>query len=82
MVEERPARIGQPNRLGRAFEQGKSNFVFQIADLSAKRRLRDMQLQRCARDVFHLGHRHEIAQVPQFHGPLRVCPLIMMRQET
>jgi hypothetical protein len=35
--------------------------------LPAERRLRDMQLQRRARDVFHLGHRHEIAQVPQFH---------------
>src|SRR5689334_14902824 len=27
-----------------------------------------MQLQRRARDVFHLGHRHEVAQVPEFHG--------------
>jgi len=27
-VEEHPARIGQPNWLGRAFEQRKSNFVF------------------------------------------------------
>src|ERR1700693_5298384 len=27
-----------------------------------------MQLQRCARDVFHLGHRNEVAQVPEFHG--------------
>jgi hypothetical protein len=27
-----------------------------------------MQLQRSARDVFHLGHGDEVAQVPQFHG--------------
>jgi hypothetical protein len=26
-----------------------------------------MQLQRRARDVFHLGHGNEVAQVPQFH---------------
>src|SRR4030095_5275596 len=41
-----------------------------------------MQLQRCARDVFHLGHCHEISQMPQFHCREVVCLLVMLRQET
>jgi hypothetical protein len=44
--------------------------------------LRDMQLQRGARDVFHLSHRDEVAQMPQFHGREAVCLLVMLRQET
>jgi hypothetical protein len=36
--------------------------------LPAERRLRNMQLQRRVRDIFHLGHCHEIAQVPKFHS--------------
>src|SRR6476661_3486977 len=32
--------------------------------------------------VFHLGHRQEIAQAPQFHGRAAVCFLVMLRQET
>jgi len=36
--------------------------------LPAERGLRNVQLQRRARDVFHLGHGNEVTQVPQFHG--------------
>ena len=31
-------------------------------------------LHRGARDVFHLGHGHEIAQVPQFHCACKGMP--------
>src|SRR6202030_784769 len=41
-----------------------------------------MELQRRTRDVFHLGHGNEVAQVPQFHGWEAVCLLVMLRQET
>src|SRR5689334_3040732 len=40
-----------------------------------------MQLQRRARDVFHLGRHHEIAQMPQFHRRKAVCMLVLLRQE-
>ena len=35
IVEKRAASSRQSHRLGRAFEQAKSNFVFEIADLPA-----------------------------------------------
>jgi len=49
------------------FEQGKSDFVFEIAYLLAQRRLRDVQLQSGARHVLLLAHSDEVTQVPKLH---------------
>ena len=40
--------IGQFQRLGAAFKELHADFVFEVVDLPADTRLRDVQLQRCA----------------------------------
>src|SRR4029077_13268362 len=56
-------------RFARALEQLHSQLVFQIANLAAHGRLRDVKfLCRGAQDVFSLRHRDEVTKMPQFHG--------------
>ena len=58
----------QPQGFGAAFKQLKTDFVFEIADLPAQARLRDVQLQRGTRNILLLGDGDEITEVAQFHS--------------
>ncbi len=75
-VQENLAGLGQGERLGRAAEKFHTELGFEIANLAAQRRLRDMEPGRGARDVLFLGHDDKIAKMSQFHGasiPKRNC---------
>ena len=63
-------------------KQIETDLLFEIADLPADARLRHVQLQRRARDIFLLGHGHEVAEMAQFHQRERACLKVMLRQET
>jgi hypothetical protein len=45
----------------------KADFVFEVADLPADARLRNVQLQRRARDIFRLGNGDKITEMAEFH---------------
>ena len=61
------SRSGQLERFRAALKKLKTDFVFEVADLPAQARLRDVQLQRGARNIFLLGDGDEITEVAQFH---------------
>ena len=62
VIEKDTSGVRQADRLRGALKQSEPGLIFEIANLPAKRRLRNVKLERGARDVFHLGHCHEIAQ--------------------
>src|SRR5262249_30305687 len=51
-----------------AFEQRDAQLGLQIVDLTRERRLRNAHAGGGTRDVFGLGHGHEISQVSQLHS--------------
>jgi hypothetical protein len=61
------AGIGQADGFGGAFEEKKAEFVFEVAHLAAQGRLRDVQFERGARNVFRFSDRNEITEVAEFH---------------
>src|SRR5689334_18654308 len=69
LLERQPPSVGKGNRLGPAFKQGDTDFLFQVTDLPAQGGLRDVQLlRRRSGDVFHLGDGDEVTQVAKLHG--------------
>ena len=54
--------------MGATLEQLETDFVLQIANLPADARLRDVQLERGAGNVFLPGHGDEITKMAQFHA--------------
>src|SRR5207302_143411 len=64
--QKRATRFGEPDGPGAAFQKQEAQLLFQVADLAAQRRLRNVQLQRGARDVLLFGHADEIAEMAQF----------------
>lgn len=73
LLKKKPARLGQAQMAARTVEQRHPQFLFQLTDLAAQRRLRDMQLFRRAGDVQLLGGRLEITYVAQLHHTSWVC---------
>src|SRR6185312_4138597 len=63
-------------------EKLETDFILQVTDLAADARLRNVQLERRARDVFRLGHGHEVSQVTQFHVCGRGYSLAAAKQDT
>ena len=61
---QQPAGIGQAHRPGAAFDQGDAQFLLQLLDLAAQRRLGDVEPLRRAREVLLVRHGDEVAQVP------------------
>ena len=53
----------QADALGIALEQRQAQFLFQLGDLAAERRLRDMQAFGGAAHVFLFGHGDEVLQL-------------------
>jgi hypothetical protein len=63
------APLGQADAAAIADEQLGAQFPLQCDDLLRERRTRDVQPLRCPAVVQFLGDRHEVTQLPQFHGP-------------
>src|SRR5208282_2932050 len=61
------ARVGKLDAAARALEQLHPEFVFELADLLAERRLRHMQALRGAAEVQLFSDGDEVAEVSQFH---------------
>ena len=68
VIEERPSRSGEFDAAGATRQELRADFVLQIADLAAERRLRRVQ-PAFGRDgeAALLGHRHEIPKMAQLH---------------
>ena len=62
-----PAAV-EPNRAGRAVQQGLAEFPLELADLGAHPGLGDVQPGCGAGEAGFLGHRHQVLQLPQFHN--------------
>jgi len=67
IIAQQPAGLGQRHALGMALEQLQAQRLLQRLDLLAQRRLLQAQRRRRPGDVAALGHRHEVAQLPQIH---------------
>jgi len=68
LVEEAPG-LGQAQRSA-AFEQGHAEFVLELLDLPAQRRLGDVQTLGGAGEVEGFGEHLEISQMTKLHGQL------------
>jgi hypothetical protein len=49
-------------------QQGSAHHFLEATDLLAERRLRDIHALRCLRERPGIGHRDEIAEVPEFNA--------------
>ena len=65
---KKASRFGQPQRPGIAFQQFHADLVFELLDLPAQRRLRDVQPLRCPGEAALFCHGHEILEVSKIHG--------------
>jgi len=65
-AEERTCR-GEPHPFWRASKQRHLELVFEEPDLSADRRLCDVQLASCSAYVLFLGDRHEVLELSETH---------------
>ena len=61
------SRLGQPDRFCAAFKKLKPDLIFEVVNLTADARLRDMELQRCPGNIFLLGNGDKVAEMAQFH---------------
>ena len=68
LPEEQPPRIGEADRPRAALEQHHAQLFLQLLDLSAQRRLRDVQQLRRAGEVPLTSHGHEVADLPEFQS--------------
>jgi hypothetical protein len=44
-----------------------ADFIFEVVDLPAQGRLRDVQLRRGARDIFRFSHGDKVTEMAEFH---------------
>lgn len=56
----------------RALEQRHADFVLELPNLLAERRLRGAQPARRAGEAELFGHRDEVAKMPEFHVSVRL----------
>src|SRR5699024_12120564 len=71
---------GQTNSTPFAYEQRNTEFFFQIDNLSADRRLRNMQMVCSICHMLTPGNFDEICYLPQFHSN-HLTPIIAYRQD-
>ena len=67
LLEEGAAGLGQYDAAVGPFEQARPEFVLERPNLQGQRRLGHVQTLGRTTEMQFLGHRHEIAQVSQFH---------------
>ena len=66
---KRPAAARELHPGPTPLEQRRLQLVLEVVHLAAERGLGDTQARGRAREVQFLGHRDEVAQMPQFHAP-------------
>ena len=64
---ELPPRLGQAHSAAEPFEQWTTQLAFQLLDLLAEGRLRDVASLGGAREVAHFGHLGEVSELVHFH---------------
>ena len=69
------AEIGDVREVALAAEQQPADFVLELLDGAAQRRLGDVALLRGPREVAGLADRQEIPDVMNVHGPSEPCEL-------
>ena len=69
-TQEDTAGAGQRYMLAAALEQSHAHCRFELPNLLAERWLRRMKSRSGPSEVQLFGHRHEISEMPQFHGKL------------
>ncbi len=67
------SRRRQPHGLGAAFQKREADFIFEVVDLPAQGRLRDVQFRRGARDIFRFSHGDEVTKMTEFHAAENNC---------
>jgi hypothetical protein len=67
-AEKDCAGVGQRHVVAIAIQQGKAEFVLEVANLCAQGRLREAQLHRRAAETERLRHSDEITEMAKFHG--------------
>ena len=73
VVEESPACLGQFDALHAALQKLRADLIFEVADLTAQRRLRRVKaLLRRELHAPRLRDRDEVAQMPKLHGHLYI----------
>jgi len=70
--EKDPPDFGKPHGFGAVLKQCHAQFVFEVADLPAQRRLRNVKPRGRAGHVLFLGNGDEVSQVAQFHARLSI----------
>jgi hypothetical protein len=73
LVAEDGAALGELHAAREPAEEREAQLALEVAHLLRQRRLADAERLRRAREVAVLGHREEVAQVPQLHGGLSIC---------
>ncbi|EFV84982.1 hypothetical protein HMPREF0005_02404 [Achromobacter xylosoxidans C54] len=68
VIQERRAGLGQGHPAVGAVEQLDLQLAFELGDLQAQRRLRDMQPGGSAGEVEFFGQHGEITELADFHG--------------
>ena len=63
--------VHQADRLCGALKQLEPDLIFEVANLPAERRLGYAKFCCGTRDVFCLGRRHKVTQMPQFHSKVQ-----------
>jgi hypothetical protein len=72
--QEKPARIGEVDAFADAIKQRHAQLRLQHGDLTAQRRLRDVQALRRARNAQILGGGDEVTKLVKFHAAMRTQP--------
>src|SRR5579863_2954192 len=67
-VQKNAASFCETHGFGGAFQQGKTEFVFEVADLAAQRGLRDVELEGGTRHVLLFSDSDEVAEMTEFHA--------------
>ncbi|KAG1392470.1 hypothetical protein G6F59_014589 [Rhizopus arrhizus] len=70
LLQQKAPGFGQPQGTGGAFEQLHAQFFLELADLTAERRLGDVQPGGGTREAAFFRHGLEVAQVSELHGYL------------
>ncbi|MNR49629.1 hypothetical protein D3C85_1690340 [compost metagenome] len=71
MLQQETPGLGQAQRPGGPFEKDDAEFLFQLADLAAERRLGNVQPGGGAGEAALFRNRLEVAQMPEFHALFR-----------
>ena len=77
---EEPSRFGEPQWPRRAIDQFGAHFAFELLDLPAQRRLRNVEPVGSAREISLISHRNEVPQLSKVHTTIYLLGIICKTQ--